>query len=283
MEEVFSIWKIIRGGSLMSLGKSTVIIKIGALLLIGLFILIIYVSNPKIFTGLWQVLISGNMQETIEYIKSFGSLAMIVSFFLGVFVNLIGFPPAVIFSAANALVFGIFQGILLSWIAETVGVTLSFLLLRFLFRDVAEKIIAQHASLKRIDSFSGKDGFKVMLIARTLPYFPSGVLNALGAVSQITLFDYVLSSLIGKLPSTALEAMIGHDALTAGENPKRLLVGVSVTVILIVGYWLYNNRKKKVKVKFTSSCRISNMNDEENSIAIDEKAKQIEGDKVKKL
>ena len=81
MEEVFSIWKIIRGGSLMSLGKSTVIIKIGALLLIGLFILIIYVSNPKIFTGLWQVLISGNMQETIEYIKSFCSLAMIVSFF----------------------------------------------------------------------------------------------------------------------------------------------------------------------------------------------------------
>lgn len=199
------------------------------------------------------------------------------------FVNLIGFPPAVIFSAANALVFGIFQGILLSWIAETVGVTLSFLLLRFLFRDVAEKIIAQHASLKRIDSFSGKDGFKIMLIARTLPYFPSGVLNALGAVSQITLFDYVVSSFIGKLPSTALEAMIGHDALTAGENPKRLLVGISITVILVAGYWLYNKRKKKIEVEISSSYRINNVNNEDNLIEIDEKTDQIEETKVKKL
>lgn len=218
--------------------------KIGAILLIGLLVLMIYVINPRIFIESWQVLISGNMQETVEYIKSFGSLAMLASFFLGVLVNIIGFPPAVIFSAANALVFGIFPGILLSWIAETVGVTLSFLLLRFLLRDVAENIIVKHASLKRIDSFSGKGGFKVMLIARTLPYFPSGVLNALGAVSQITLFDYVLASLIGKLPSTALEAMIGHDALTAGENPKRLLFGIILTIILVVGYWLYSRRKK---------------------------------------
>lgn len=227
------------------LGRSAVMIKIGSLLLIGLLSLIIYIINPKLFTELWQVLSSGNMQETVEYIKSFGSSAMVVSFFLGVLVNLIGFPPAVILSAANALVFGIFQGILLSWIAETVGVTLSFLFLRFLFRDVAEKIIVKHASLKRIDSFSGKDGFKVMLIARTLPYFPSGVLNALGAVSQITLFDYVLASLIGKLPSTALEAMIGHDALTAGQNPKRLLISIVVTIVFIGGYWLYNSRKKR--------------------------------------
>ena len=157
------------------------------------------------------------MQQTADYIKSFGPWAMFFSFCLVLVVNAIGFPPAIIFSAANALIFGIVPGIILSWLAETVGVTLSFLLMRFLFRDAAEGVIAKHASLKKIDSFSGKNGFKVMLIARTVPYFPSGILNALGAVSQISLFDYVLSSLIGKFPSTALEAMIGHDAMTMAE------------------------------------------------------------------
>ena len=65
----------------MSLGRSTVIIKIGALLFIGLLVLIIHLINPPIFTELWHVLVSGNMHQTVEYIKSFGSLAIVVSFF----------------------------------------------------------------------------------------------------------------------------------------------------------------------------------------------------------
>lgn len=117
--------------------------------------------------------------------------------------------------------------------------------MRFLFRDAAEGVIAKHASLKKIDSFSGKNGFKVMLIARTVPYFPSGILNALGAVSQISLFDYVLASLIGKFPSTALEAMIGHDAMTIDQNPYRLIVVTICALALIAGFWLYERRAAK--------------------------------------
>ena len=124
----------------------------------------------------------------------------------------------IIFSSANALIFGIVPGILLAWIAETVGVAISFVLLRFLFRDAAEGVIQKHASLQKIDELSGESGFKVMLIARLVPYLPSGLLNALGAISKMTFKAFVLSALIGKLPSTAIEAMIGHDAVTASES-----------------------------------------------------------------
>jgi len=44
----------------------------------------------------------------------------------------VGKEDAIIFSTANTLIFGIVPGIVLSVIAETVGVTISFLLLRFL-------------------------------------------------------------------------------------------------------------------------------------------------------
>jgi uncharacterized membrane protein YdjX (TVP38/TMEM64 family) len=231
----------------MKLTKSTLSIKIGAVLLLLALCGVIYLLNPNFFSTLWQVLLSGDMQQTIDYIQQFGPWAMFFSFWLVLFVNAIGFPPAIIFSAANALIFGILPGIILSWIAETVGVTLSFLLMRFLFRDAAEGLIAKHAALKKIDTFSGKNGFKAMLLARTVPYFPSGVLNALGAVSQISLLDYVLASLIGKLPSTALEAIIGHDAVTVGQNSHRLMVVVVLAFLIILGFWLYNryNGKKK--------------------------------------
>ncbi len=235
----------------MKLTKSTLTIKLSAVVALFILIGIICLLNPTFFTELWRVLLSGDMQQTADYIKSFGPWAMFFSFCLVLVVNAIGFPPAIIFSAANALIFGIVPGIILSWLAETVGVTLSFLLMRFLFRDAAEDLIAKHASLKKIDSFSSKNGFKVMLVARTVPYLPSGILNALGAVSQISLFDYVLSSLIGKFPSTALEAMIGHDAMTIDQNPHRLIAVTVCAVLLIVGFWLYERRAAKKSQRIT--------------------------------
>ncbi len=223
--------------------KSLGMVKIIAIFLILGLLLVIHLLNPHFFPHLWRILASGDLHATAHYINSFGPWAMFFSFWLVLFVNAIGFPPAIIFSTANTLIFGIIPGIILSWVAETVGVTLSFLLMRFLFRSSAEKIIAKHAGLKKIDSFSGKNGFKVMLIARMVPYFPSGLLNAFGAISSISLFDYVLSSFIGKFPSTAIEAIIGHDTVTHVQDPTRLIVVIVLAILLIVGAWFYEKRQ----------------------------------------
>ena len=104
--------------------------------------LIIYLINPGFFNELWGVCLSGDMNQVAQYINSFGPWAMLFSFLLVLCVNAIGFPPAIIFSSANALIFGIVPGIILAWLAETVGVVISFLLLRFLFRDAV--IICLH-------------------------------------------------------------------------------------------------------------------------------------------
>ena len=57
-----------------------------------------------------------------------------------------------------------------------------------------------------------------MLFARSLPYFPSGVITALGAISKIKPSDYILANLIGKFPSTALEVAIGTDIVNFQEK-----------------------------------------------------------------
>lgn len=237
----------------MKVNNSMNIIKLAAVFLIFALFLVIHLLNPHFFPHLWRVLASGDLHATAHYIQSFGPWAMFFSFWLVLFVNAIGFPPAIIFSTANTLIFGIIPGIILSWIAETVGVTLSFLLMRFLFRGSAEKLIAKHASLKKIDSFSGKSGFKFMLIARMVPYFPSGVLNALGAISAISLTDYVISSFIGKFPSTAIEAIIGHDTVTHVQNPTRLIVVCVLAVLLIAGAWYYEKRHAKKMANIDSA------------------------------
>ena len=217
-------------------------VKIVAALLIVALFGTIHLAAPEFLPEVYELLKRGDIVETANYIASYGSLAVVFSFLLTLFVNAIGFPPAIIFSTANTLIFGIIPGIVLSVVAETVGVTISFQLLRFFFRDSARKIIAKSKKLSSIDKYSSKNGFKVMLIARMVPYIPSGILNAAGALSSLSLRDYFLASLVGKFPSTSIEAIIGHDAILHEEGYWRIIISVILAIVLIVWAWRYGDK-----------------------------------------
>lgn len=224
------------------------LIKAGIVATIIMLFVIIHFIDPTFLPHIWGLLARGDIEETASFIASFGYWAILFSFLLTLFVNALGFPPAIIFSTANTLIFGIFWGIILSVAAETVGVTFSFILLRFFFRETAQKIINKNKTLANIDKYSGKRGFAVMLIARMVPYFPSIMLNAIGALSAMRLSDYVIASLIGKFPSTGIEAIIGHDTITKQEDPTRLIVVVVLAILLIAGAWYYEKQAAKKHV-----------------------------------
>ena len=215
-----------------------------AVLLVALFGLIHFFAQD-FFTNTFKLAISGNVNGLVEYLRSFGPWAMVVSFFLDVLINAGSIFPSIFLSTANGLIFGLPLGILISWLAETVGVVISFLLMRFFFRSTAEKIIAKSNSLKHIDEASGKHGLEWMAFARALPYFPSGILTAIGAVSSISVRDYIIANLIGKFPSTALEVVIGHDLVNYKEHSERLAVLAIVVVVIFWGYKKYRDSKSK--------------------------------------
>lgn len=229
----------------MKIKPSMNMVRLGAALAIVLIFLIIHLINPEFLPYMIGLLSRGDIRETAQYIASFGPWAILFSALLTFFVNALGFPPAIVFSTANTLIFGIFWGIVLSVVAETAGVIFSFLLLRFFFRDAAETIIHKSKLLSNLDKFNGKNGFVVMLIARMIPYFPSLALNALGAISAMSLRDYALASFVGKFPSTGIEAIIGHDTLTHDSDPTRLVIVVIFAIVLIGGAWWYERRMLK--------------------------------------
>lgn len=206
---------------------------------------LIHVLNPDFYGEFWHVATSGNMQETVDYIDSFGAWAMVFSFLLDVLINALGFLPSIFVSTANGLLFGIVPGIIVSWLAETVGVIISFILMRTILRSSAEKLIAKSKYLQKADDFSGRNGFKIMLILRAMSYFPSGILTALGAVSKISLRDYALANLIGKFPSTSLEVVIGHDVVNYQQNLDRLMIVIVLVCIIYGAIWYYHRRMEK--------------------------------------
>ncbi len=178
---------------------------------IGFIVLLIVINivDPTFYPTMWHLATSGSMEEVAEYIQSFGPMAMVVSMVLDIFVNAVGFLPSIFISTA--------------------------------------KLIAKSTVLMKVDDFSGKNGFVVMLFARSLPYFPSGVITALGAISKIKPRDYILANLIGKFPSTALEVAIGTDIVNFQENMGRL--GIIVVVAGVVYFILWKVYKNYINKK----------------------------------
>ena len=221
--------------------------KVVAAVLLVALLLCIHCFADGFFSKTFKLAVSGNVNGLVEYLRSFGPWAVVISFVLDVLINAGSVFPSIFLSTANGLIFGLPLGITISWLAETTGVVISFFLMRFFFRNTAEKLIEKSNSLKHIDEASGKHGLEWMAFARALPYFPSGILTAVGAVSSISARDYILANLIGKFPSTALEVVIGHDVVNFQENSQRLTILIIVVGLIFFGYkkWFYKGGEKK--------------------------------------
>lgn len=216
-----------------------VITKILAVCFLLLLVCCIHFFAKDFFDKSLRLIVGGDVNALAEYLRSFGPWAIVISFLLDVFINAASIFPSIFLSTANGLIFGLPLGIVISWLAETVGVVISFLLMRYFFRGAAEKIISTSNSLTNIDEASGKNGLQWMAFARALPYFPSGILTAIGALSQISVRDYIIANLIGKFPSTALEVVIGHDIVNFEQNSMRLTILVIIVGIILFAYKKY--------------------------------------------
>lgn len=225
------------------LGKNQKLLWLFVIGGLAIIIAVVYWLQPERLQPIIAVLKQVNdVDAMIDFIRSYGSYAMLISFLLIVVINMVAVLPNIFILAANGIIFGVVEGTLISWAAESVGVIISFFIMRYLLRDYAHDLIVRRQGLKALDQFSGEKGFVIMLLARAIPFVPSGLITALGALSSISARDYILATFIGKFPSAAIEVMLGHDLASYREHELRL------TILLLIaagGYYLFLRYKKK--------------------------------------
>lgn len=220
-------------------------IKVGAAALLLAGGGLIHLINPALYPKLGYLLTSGDIDAIAEVLRSYGMWAMVVSMVIDILINVLGFLPSIFISTANGVVFGLVPGVIISWLAECIGVIISFWLMRRFLRQYAERLIAKSKYLKIMDEFSGANGFKMMLVARSLPYFPSGIITAVGAVSSIRFREYVLATLIGKFPAVALEVVVGHDLVNYEQNLARLSIVIGLSSLIYCGLWWWGQKRSR--------------------------------------
>ena len=211
---------------------------------LSLFLLVlggIHFMDPAFYPTVYQLSKSGDLGGTITYLRGFGVYAVFVSFFIDVVINIVGFLPSIFISTANGLIFGLFWGTMISWLAETLGVMISFWVMRVLFRSLAKRVIEQSKTLTALDSY---DSWQAVAAARAIPYMPNGLVTAICALSGMSFRSHMAGSLLGKLPSVALEVVVGHDVVHLGEHSLRLTIIIIVVSAVYGAVWWYMKKRK---------------------------------------
>lgn len=228
--------------------------KIGAWLAIAAVLGLAYWWQPAFFQEAYGIIETGDIAALAEYLRSFGPWAVAVTLILFVVMTFTIVFPFMILSGAAGIVFGLWWGVVLSWLGEVLGAAFMFVFARYFFRASVSAWVVQSPYLKQVDAYSAKNGFKALLVARLLPLAPSGIITAVAAISSMTARDFFLATLLGKLPPVVIKVLLGHDLAFAGENMERLIALVLLVVAIYGGLWWrkrYKRHRQEKEIDFS--------------------------------
>lgn len=171
-----------------------------------------------------------NIDRLRVMLTSFGSwtpLAYILSYVVGASLCF----PTLFLSTLGAAVFGPYWGFLYVWIGAVGAANVSFLISRFLGRDLVASVIGER--FREYEDKIAHNGFATVLYLRLI-YFPFAPMNFGMGLTKVKFRDYLLG--------TALGIMSGAFAFT-------FFIGV-IREVLASGQWL---RLTEWKVLFAAS------------------------------
>jgi uncharacterized membrane protein YdjX (TVP38/TMEM64 family) len=165
----------------------------------------------------------------------------LLSILANVIIALSGVLPSAFLTAANIALFDFQMGLFISIIGEAVGAIVSFFFYRKGLIKFSNRIHWKNKLLLKLQHTSGWEAVFLVLILRTLPFVPSGVVTLFAAYSKMGIFSFGIASTLGKIPSLFIEAYAVDRALELRLEWQLLIL---VFIILVWVIYLYRKNRK---------------------------------------
>lgn len=186
-----------------------------------------------------------NIMDLIEKYRSFGPLPGLLLPMVEAFLP---FLPLFVFVMANANAFGLWFGFLLSWIGSTAGAFLVFLLVRKYGQKRMLRFLKKSPKVQKLMAWVERHGFGPLFILLCFPFTPSAVVNIVAGLSKISIAQYMLAVLTGKMVMIFTMSFIGYDIKSLITQPVRTaIVGVIIFILWYVG--------KRIEIKMNISTK----------------------------
>ena len=170
-------------------------------------------------------------QELLRLFAEHPQSALLISIFINIIIALAGIIPSFFITAANILFFGFWEGTLISFIGESTGAVLAFLLYRWGFKKAASEKIQRFPKAARLLEAGPREAFGLIFSLRLLPFVPSGLVTFAAAIGRVSFFIFFAASSLGKVPALLMEAWSVYQVTAFNWQGKVILVVVAVFLL----------------------------------------------------
>jgi uncharacterized membrane protein YdjX (TVP38/TMEM64 family) len=197
------------------------------ILIIGIAIVIALFDQYNIF----DLFSFQNINQLKAYINSFGLVAPIV--FIGVFVvSTIFFVPGLPVTILAGMLFGGLKGGIYVVIGSSIGVSLAFLIGRYLGRDLVIKAVCKNEKMAKLDQYIKEKGNTILIISRLVPIFPFNLQNYAYGVTDISFRTYFIYSFVFMIPGTFIYTAFGALAYSSMPTEEFVVYASLLSVAL---------------------------------------------------
>lgn len=179
------------------------------------------------------------LKQTIEGYAEFGPLPGILLPFLEAF---LAFLPLVVFIAVNANVYGLWLGILYSWIGVVSGSICVFWVARLIGRRPGIWLQRRYPSARRFFRWIERNGFTPIFLFACIPFAPSFLINLASGLSSVRFGTFALAILMGKTIMIFSVSFLSFDITRLAHQPWRIVMAV----VAIAAMW-YGGRKLEAR------------------------------------
>lgn len=138
-----------------------------------------------------------HIQALLDLSKYYWSLSMIVGLLSCFIESFLPILPLVAIVGANAMIFGLWGGFIISWIGSGLGTLALFLLIRKyndnkLFKKIKNKRV------EKAILWMNRQGFKLLFMAYSCPFVPSFLVTLTSAFCKREVSEFLPAMLAGK-------------------------------------------------------------------------------------
>lgn len=167
-----------------------------------------------------------------KVILHWGSLAIAVSLFLMAVQTFLPFIPFFIITGANVLIFGFWPGTALNYVGAFMGDSVAYWVAREYGQSWFRRFVPPSVAKRWVRYFYRRRGFMIVVVSRLVPVVPAGLVNLSAGLANMEYGPFALGTLIGNVPASILNGLLGHDIFTFGQNKVHLLEIIGILAIL---------------------------------------------------
>lgn len=173
-----------------------------------------------------------HIERTLQSYSAYGPLPGLL---MPIAEALIPALPLVVIVAANANIYGLWYGFLLSWLGVTIGASIVFWLARKLGGRLGMWFQKRYPKTQRFFNWIESKGFTPLFLFACFPFAPSALINVVSGFSTLPFRTFLIATLLGKAVMIFGISLVSADISSLGRQPWRILVLVTVLAVMWFG------------------------------------------------